>query len=75
MYVGFIVLFLLIVVTLICDLLNVDRQRETSLVRGSRQFDPRNVGFESVEVSQSLIYDVKKDGNHNSGHNYGRSLV
>jgi hypothetical protein len=41
---------------------------------GSRQFDPKNVGFESVKSPGAFEFRTEVPGNGNSGHDYGTTL-
>ncbi|MCG8462056.1 MAG: cytochrome c, partial [Holophagales bacterium] len=49
-------------------------ERPSIFFVGSRQFDPRQVGFESIESAGAYRFDTSIDGNRNIGHDYGTTL-
>jgi hypothetical protein len=38
---------------------------------GSMEFDPKNVGYDTIQVKESFLFDTSLAGNSNSGHEYG----
>ena len=40
---------------------------------GSRNFDPKHVGFENKKGPDTFLFDTSKPGNSNAGHIYGNS--
>lgn len=55
------------------ELLKVPDERDKTFHVGSREFDPKNVGFETQEFPGSYRFDTSLDGNSNGGHDYGTS--
>jgi hypothetical protein len=55
------------------ELLKAPDDRVKAFHVGSRQFDPKNVGFETQEFQGSYRFDTSLDGNSNGGHDYGTS--
>jgi mono/diheme cytochrome c family protein len=49
-------------------------QRPKGFYVGSRQFDPKNVGFESTKSPGGFEFRTEVPGNGNSGHDYGTTL-
>jgi hypothetical protein len=59
------------------ELLTPPAQRKASFIAGSRQFDPKNVGF-AVDQSSATTVPFTADpatGNGNGGHDYGTDLT
>jgi hypothetical protein len=59
------------------ELLTPPAERKASFIAGSRQFDPKNVGFvidESSPTTASFMADPTT-GNGNGGHEYGTDLT
>jgi hypothetical protein len=48
--------------------------RETTFWKGTREFDPVNVGFKSTKSKAAQLFDTTQPGNLNSGHYYGTSF-
>ena len=48
--------------------------RETRFWKGTRQFDPVNVGFKSTKSAAAQVFDATLSGNLNTGHSYGTSF-
>ncbi|MDA1190129.1 MAG: di-heme-cytochrome C peroxidase [Candidatus Poribacteria bacterium] len=48
--------------------------RDTTFYLGSRQFDPKNVGFDTSREKGLWQFDTSLEGNRNTGHEYGTSL-
>ncbi|HRI65159.1 MAG TPA: cytochrome c [Polyangium sp.] len=58
------------------DLLLPPDKRPKSFQTGSREFDPKKVGYVSDgTLGGSFQLDTTKDGNHNTGHTYGTELT
>jgi len=56
------------------DLLLPQEQRPSTFYLGSREYDPVNVGYDSVvssTLANAFVFDVNKKGNSNAGHLYG----
>jgi hypothetical protein len=45
-------------------------QRDTTFYVGSRQFDPKNVGFTTSAFSGGFKFDTSIPGNSNRGHEF-----
>lgn len=57
------------------DLLLPPDKRPKSFQTGSREFDPKKVGYVYDGTNGgSFQFDTTKDGNHNTGHTYGTGL-
>lgn len=57
------------------DLLLPPAQRPKTFLTGSREFDPKKVGFATDGAAgATFLLDTSLDGNHNSGHTYGTAL-
>lgn len=59
------------------QMLTPPSQRVRTFYVGSRDYDPVDVGFKSVESqdgARHYLYDTSLDGNHNVGHPFGTSL-
>jgi hypothetical protein len=48
--------------------------RETRFWKGTREFDPVNVGFKSRKSAAAQLFNATEPGNLNSGHDYGTSF-
>lgn len=48
-------------------------ERQKTIHVGSRNFDPKNVGFENKEGPGTTLLDTSKPGNSNDGHIYGNA--
>lgn len=62
------------------QLLQKPENRDTSFYVGSREFDPKLVGFEITQAKGTTLFRVVKDGkqipgNSNAGHTYGTDLT
>ncbi len=55
-------------------LLTESALREKSFWKGTREFDPKNVGFKSKKSAAAQWFDATQPGNLNSGHDYGTSF-
>lgn len=49
-------------------------QREVSFWKKSREFDPVNIGFQSIQSPKAQLFDTSLPGNFNTGHDYGTSF-
>ncbi len=47
------------------------RERMKEFYVGSRDFDPKRVGFENKDGPGTFLFDTSKPGNSNAGHIYG----
>jgi mono/diheme cytochrome c family protein len=57
------------------DLLLPPDKRPTTFHTGSREFDPKKVGYVYDGSNDgSFVLDTAKDGNHNTGHTFGTEL-
>lgn len=57
------------------DLLLPAAERPQTFTLGSRDYDPKNIGFESDPNNDKLFkYDITLTGNSNKGHEYGVDL-
>jgi mono/diheme cytochrome c family protein len=45
-------------------------QRQKTFFVGSREFDPREVGYRDEAVPWAFAFDTSLDGNHNTGHQF-----
>ena len=57
------------------ELLLPAEERSTAFYVGSREFDPKRVGFETGPASRATLLDTTQRGNSNTGHEYGVSLT
>ncbi len=62
------------------QLLQKPEDRVTSFYVGSREFDPKHVGFDTTQAPGTTLFRVVKDGkqipgNSNAGHTYGTGLI
>lgn len=57
------------------ELLKPAAERQATFWVGSREFDPKKVGFVSTEDSKFFRFDTSLKGNRNTGHEYGRGLT
>ena len=49
-------------------------QRSKTFYVGSREFDPRNVGYETTQsADNSFLFDTSLQGNSNAGHDYNNA--
>ena len=49
------------------------KERMKEFYVGSRNFDPKHVGFENKKGPDTFLFDTSKPGNSNAGHIYGNS--
>lgn len=56
------------------ELLKPGTERERSFYVGSRQFDPKHVGFKSKKRGNRFLLDTTAPSNSNLGHEYGVGL-
>lgn len=57
------------------DLLLPESQRPKTFLTGSREFDPKKVGYVSDGAAGAgFLFDTSLSGNHNTGHTYGTTL-
>jgi mono/diheme cytochrome c family protein len=52
----------------LAELLKPAKQRPMKFYVGTREFDPRNVGFTTLQMPGASEFDTSKPGNHNTGH-------
>lgn len=57
------------------QLLLPPEQRVKVFYVGSREYDPKHVGYESAPSPDAFRFDTSVLGNSNSGHNYGTSIT
>jgi mono/diheme cytochrome c family protein len=58
------------------DLLLPPAQRPKTFVTGSREYDPKKVGYVSDgNEGGGFLFDTAGDGNHNTGHTWGTALT
>jgi hypothetical protein len=56
------------------ELLLPPAQRSKTFYVGSREFDPRNVGYETTQsADNSFLFDTSLQGNSNAGHDYNNA--
>jgi hypothetical protein len=53
----------------LAELLKPDNQRPSKFYTGTRYFDPKNVGFTTLQTPGASEFDTSKPGNRNTGHN------
>ncbi len=56
------------------QLLFPPEQRDKVFYVGSREFDPKHVGFVNSSPKDSFKFDTRLPGNRNTGHEYGTTL-
>jgi len=56
------------------QLLLPEGERDKSFFVGSREFDPKEVGYANVPGSTNFKYDTSEAANTNTGHNFGTHL-
>ncbi len=56
------------------ELLKPADKRVKSFYVGSREFDPKHIGFDMIKSEMSSKFDTTLYSNSNSGHNYGTNL-
>jgi len=59
------------------EMLTPPERRARTFYVGSRDYDPVDVGFKSVETedgARHYLYDTSIDGNRNQGHAFGTAL-
>jgi hypothetical protein len=49
-------------------------QRDKTFNLGSREFDPKNVGYQTQATDGSYLFDTSRPGQSNRGHEYGTKL-
>ena len=52
----------------LAELLKPQNQRPSKFFVGTRYFDPKNVGFTTLQTSGGFEFDTSKPGNRNTGH-------
>ncbi len=52
------------------ELLSPVEQRESTFYRGSREFDPRRVGYDVSKVDGAYAFHTDQPGNSNAGHEF-----
>ncbi len=52
------------------ELLSPVEQRESTFYRGSREFDPRRVGYDTGKIDGSFVFHTDQVGNSNDGHQF-----
>ena len=52
----------------LAELLKPEPQRPSKFYVGTRYFDPKNVGFTTLQTSGASEFDTSKPGNRNTGH-------
>lgn len=52
----------------LAELLKPETQRPSKFYVGTRYFDPKNVGFTTLQTPGSFEFDTSKPGNRNTGH-------
>ena len=52
----------------LAELLKPEKQRPSKFFVGTRYFDPKNVGFTTLQTPGAFEYDTSKPGNRNTGH-------
>jgi hypothetical protein len=52
----------------LAELLKPENQRPSKFFVGTRYFDPKNVGFTTLQTPGSTEFDTSKPGNRNTGH-------
>jgi len=52
----------------LAELLKTDKQRPSKFFVGTRYFDPKNVGFTTLQTPGGFEFDTSKPGNRNTGH-------
>lgn len=57
------------------ELLLPPEQRAKTFFVGSREFDPKSVGYKSAEAPNLFRFDTSIPGNSNAGHEYGTQLT
>jgi hypothetical protein len=51
-------------------LLSPQTERPDQFWLGSKQFDPVNVGYSTERIDGGFVYDVRREGNSNAGHEF-----
>ena len=54
----------------IYQLLSPQDERSTTFYKGTFNYDPRHLGFETTAFKNAFLFDTKITGNHNSGHEF-----
>jgi hypothetical protein len=52
----------------LAELLKPEKQRPSKFYVGTRYFDPKNVGFTTLQTPGATEFDTSKPGNRNTGH-------
>jgi cytochrome c peroxidase len=52
----------------LAELLKPENQRPSKFFVGTRYFDPKNVGFTTLQTPGAFEFDTSKPGNRNTGH-------
>lgn len=54
----------------IYQLLSPQDERSTTFYKGTFNYDPRHLGFETIAFKNAFLFDTRITGNHNSGHEF-----
>lgn len=54
----------------IYQLLSPQDERSTTFYKGTFEYDPRHLGFETAAFKNAFLFDTRVTGNHNSGHEF-----
>ncbi|MFJ5296910.1 di-heme-cytochrome C peroxidase [Pseudomonas sp. NPDC088368] len=54
----------------IYQLLSPQDERSTTFYKGTFNYDPLHLGFETAAFKNAFLFDTKISGNHNSGHEF-----
>jgi hypothetical protein len=58
------------------EMLLPSAQRSKTFYVGTREFDPKNVGYETAQsADNSFLFDTSLPGNSNAGHDYGNDRL
>lgn len=52
------------------QLLSPQDERATTFYKGSVEFDPQHVGYNTDKLAGGFLFDTRISGNHNSGHEF-----
>ena len=51
-------------------MLSPQDERSTTFYKGTFDYDPRHLGFQTGAFKNAFLFDTKITGNHNSGHEF-----
>ena len=54
----------------IYQLLSPQDERNTTFYKGTFNYDPRHLGFQTGAFNNAFLFDTRITGNHNSGHEF-----